>query len=196
MRWLKTKLDVFKDDAECEKLSASVYRKQRFNEPDPCYLVPAFSGLFCPWWQESARCVICGITANVDKSDLVYAGLRSSVYQTYDVLFVATLAKANNKCNSIVPLMALKKPNEIIVDGGMSNSDILMQSLADILSRFDQFYHYYYYFTQHAGNKLIHHFISTLYNLKLGICIGLLNQNIIKQEFSSNYIYIMFTIVI
>lgn len=134
MRWLKTKLDAFKDDAECEKLSASVYRKQGFNEPDPCYLVPAFSGLFCPWWQESARCVICGITANVDKSDLIYAGLRSSVYQTYDVLFVATLAKANNKYHSLAPLMTLKKPTEIMVDGGMSNSDTLMQSLADILN--------------------------------------------------------------
>ncbi|KAK4468689.1 hypothetical protein MN116_007871 [Schistosoma mekongi] len=134
MRWLKTKLDAFKDDSECEKLAADVYQEQRLNEPDPCYLVPAFSGLFCPWWHESARCIICGITANVDKSDFIYAGLRSSVYQTYDVLLAATLATANYRRHSIVPLKTLEKPNEIIVDGGMSNNNILMQSLADILN--------------------------------------------------------------
>ncbi|CAH8864453.1 unnamed protein product [Trichobilharzia szidati] len=133
MQWLSTKLDLFKNYEECEKLADTVHKQQRPGESDPCYLVPAFSGLFCPWWQESARCVVCGITSNVNKSDLVYAGLRSSVYQTYDVMSAATLAKTAGRRNSATPVITLKKPNEIIVDGGMSNSNVLMQSLADIL---------------------------------------------------------------
>ncbi|CAH8612695.1 unnamed protein product [Heterobilharzia americana] len=134
MKWLKTKLEVFKDYEESEKLASSVFKEQKSGEPDPCYLVPAFSGLFCPWWQESARCVICGITANISKADLIYAGLRSSVYQTYDVMLVATLAQTDRRRHSHTPLITLEKPKEIIVDGGMSNSSVLMQSLADVLN--------------------------------------------------------------
>ncbi|KAF6770523.1 hypothetical protein AHF37_11131 [Paragonimus kellicotti] len=129
VNWLRTKMKLFSDYEELESLALQAYTKHKENDSDPCYLVPAFSGLFCPWWQETARGTIAGLTADVDKGDMVYAALRSSVYQTYDVLRVATLAHGGDSGSDA----ALVKPREIVVDGGLANSSVLMQSLADIL---------------------------------------------------------------
>ncbi|KAA0200495.1 Glycerol kinase [Fasciolopsis buskii] len=129
INWLRNKLCLFSDYAELEKLARETYKTHQQNAQDPCYLVPAFTGLFCPWWQENARATLTGLTADVDRGAFIYAALRSSVYQTYDVLRVATLAEGTPVAGSF----ALTKPREIVVDGGMTNSLVLMQSLADIL---------------------------------------------------------------
>ncbi|KAF7256122.1 hypothetical protein EG68_06594 [Paragonimus skrjabini miyazakii] len=129
INWLRSKMKLFSDYEELEALAHQAYTKHKENDSDPCYMMPAFSGLFCPWWQETARGIIAGLTADVDKGDVVYAALRSCAYQTYDVLRVATLAHGGDSGSGA----ALVKPREIIVDGGLANSSVLMQSLADIL---------------------------------------------------------------
>ncbi|TGZ71283.1 hypothetical protein CRM22_002735 [Opisthorchis felineus] len=128
INWLKSKMKMFTDYKELESLAQRAYEKTEENGSDPCYLVPAFSGLFCPWWQENARAVLAGLTADVENSDMILAAIRSSVYQTYDVLRVATLASGGTRSGA-----TLTKPREIVVDGGLANSSVLMQSLADIL---------------------------------------------------------------
>ncbi|CAH8586951.1 unnamed protein product [Heterobilharzia americana] len=100
MKWLKTKLEVFKDYENLRNW-LHLFSKNK---------------------------------TNISKADLIYAGLRSSVYQTYDVMLVATLAQTDRRRHSHTPLITLEKPKEIIVDGGMSNSSVLMQSLADVLN--------------------------------------------------------------
>ncbi|TPP67053.1 Glycerol kinase [Fasciola gigantica] len=129
INWLRNKLSLFSDYEELETLAQETYKNHQENAQDPCYLVPAFSGLFCPWWQETARATVTGLTADVDRGAFIYAAIRSSAYQTYDVLRAATLAEDS----SPVRASTLTKPREIVVDGGMANSTILMQSLADIL---------------------------------------------------------------
>lgn len=126
--WLKKKLELFSDYNEAETLAQKAYTKQKETMLEPCYLVPAFSGLLCPWWQETARGTLLGLTADVERSDLIYAALRSAVYQTHDVLGVATLSRGDSKSDT-----TLLRPRDIVVDGGMTNSSVLMQSLADIL---------------------------------------------------------------
>ncbi|VDP74385.1 unnamed protein product [Echinostoma caproni] len=130
INWLRNKLSLFSDYKELEALAREAYKNHREDMPDSCYLVPAFSGLFCPWWQETARATLAGLTADVDRSAFIYAALRSSVYQTYDVLRVATMAEGRSAAGGAT----LTKPREIVVDGGMANSVVLMQSLADILN--------------------------------------------------------------
>ncbi|MCB1300870.1 MAG: glycerol kinase, partial [Tetrasphaera sp.] len=84
------------------------------------YFVPAFSGLFAPYWRPDARGAIVGLTRFVTKGHIARAALESTAYQTHDVL------EAMN-ADSGVPLRELK------VDGGMTANDTLMQFQADIL---------------------------------------------------------------
>ncbi|CAL8092480.1 unnamed protein product [Calicophoron daubneyi] len=128
MDWLRYRLNLFSDLVELDTITHDAYVNHKSDRTDSCYLVPAFSGLFCPWWQESARTVIAGVDSDTTKRDLVYAGLRAAVYQTYDVLRVATMATVYS-----ADAGALVRPEEIVVDGGMAGSAVLMQSLADIL---------------------------------------------------------------
>lgn len=120
-------MKLFSDYEELNRLCEEAHQGQKEGVPDPCYLVPAFTGLFCPWWQEDARAILAGITADVTCAEVLYAGVRSSVFQTHDVLNVATRAEGGGT-NRV-----LQRPRDIVVDGGLSNSDTLMQSLADIL---------------------------------------------------------------
>ncbi|CAH8582064.1 unnamed protein product [Dicrocoelium dendriticum] len=126
--WLKKALKIFSNYDEAETLAQTSYRKHKQAMAEPCYLVPAFSGLLCPWWQETARGTISGLTADVECGDLIYAALRSSVYQTYDVLSVVTPSQRDSKSDA-----TLLRPREIVVDGGLASSSVLLQSLADIL---------------------------------------------------------------
>ena len=82
--------------------------------------MPAFSGLYAPYWKDNARGVIAGLTRYVNKGHLARAVLESTAYQTRDVL------DAMNR-DSGVRLSALK------VDGGMVFNDLLMQFQADML---------------------------------------------------------------
>jgi glycerol kinase len=114
VQWLRDNLGLFDAAPQVEELARQV--------PDSggIYFVPAFSGLFAPYWQSDARGVIVGLTRFIDKNHIARAALEATAYQTREVL------EAMEK-DSGVQLTALK------VDGGMVHNDLLMQFQADIL---------------------------------------------------------------
>ncbi|WP_062522798.1 glycerol kinase GlpK [Demequina silvatica] len=114
VQWLRDNLGSIKDAREIEPLAASV--------PDNggAYFVPAFSGLFAPYWRPDARGAVLGLTQYVTKAHLARAVLEATGYQTRDVV-------AAGEADSGVPLGVLN------VDGGMTSNELLMQFLADIL---------------------------------------------------------------
>uniref|UniRef100_A0AAY4E762 Probable glycerol kinase n=1 Tax=Denticeps clupeoides TaxID=299321 RepID=A0AAY4E762_9TELE len=85
-----------------------------------CYFVPAFSGLYAPYWEPSARGIICGLTQFTNRSHLAFAALEAVCFQ------VRELMDAMNQ-DSGIPLSQLQ------VDGGMTSNRLLMQLQADIL---------------------------------------------------------------
>ncbi len=114
IQWLRDNLQLINNAAETEIIAQSV--------PDTggCYFVPAFSGLFAPYWRSDARGVIVGLTRYVNRAHIVRAALEAICYQTREVL------EAMN-ADSGVPLKRLK------VDGGATANNFLMQLQADIL---------------------------------------------------------------
>ncbi|MCB9154745.1 MAG: glycerol kinase GlpK [Caldilineae bacterium] len=114
VQWLRDNLDFFDFSQHVEDYAKKV--------PDSggIYFVPAFSGLFAPYWQSDARGVIVGMTRFVNKNHICRAALEATAYQTREVL------DAMEK-DSGVTLTALK------VDGGMVYNDTLMQFQSDIL---------------------------------------------------------------
>ena len=83
-------------------------------------LVPAYSGLFCPYWDTSARGTICGLTQFSSKNHICRAALEAVAWQVKDV--VEAMKQDGQDCNCLK------------ADGGMTNSDLLMQMQADILN--------------------------------------------------------------
>jgi glycerol kinase len=114
VQWLRDNLGIIKNSAEVETLAKSV------ENSGGIYFVPAFSGLFAPYWRSDARGVIVGLTRYINKGHIARAVLDATAYQTREVL------DAMNK-DSGVPLSSLK------VDGGMVYNETLMQFQADIL---------------------------------------------------------------
>jgi glycerol kinase len=114
VQWLRDNLGLISRSAEVEALARSV------EDNGGIYFVPAFSGLFAPYWRSDARGVIVGMTRYVNRGHLARAALEATAFQTREVL------DAMNK-DSGVNLKALK------VDGGMVYNDLLMQFQADIL---------------------------------------------------------------
>jgi glycerol kinase len=114
IQWLRDSLQIIHSAAETEELASSV------TDSGGCYFVPAFSGLFAPYWRSDARGVIVGLTRYVNRAHIVRAALESICYQTREVL------DAMN-ADSGVPLQQLK------VDGGATVNNFLMQLQADIL---------------------------------------------------------------
>jgi glycerol kinase len=114
VQWLRDNLGVISSAAEIEPLAASVA------DNGGAYFVPAFSGLFAPYWRPDARGAVVGLTRYVTKAHLARAVLEASAFQTREVL------DAMN-ADSGVPLTELK------VDGGMVGNELLMQFQADIL---------------------------------------------------------------
>ena len=114
VQWLRDNLAFFERSAQIEACARSV------EDNGGIYFVPAFSGLFAPYWRSDARGVIVGLTRYVTKGHICRAALEATAYQTRDVL-EAMNAEAG------VPLTALK------VDGGMVVNELLMQFQADIL---------------------------------------------------------------
>jgi glycerol kinase len=114
VQWLRDNLQLINHAADTEAIAKSV------DDTGGCYLVPAFSGLFAPYWRSDARGVIVGLTRYVNKAHIVRAALESICYQSREVL------DAMNR-DSGVPLRALK------VDGGATANNFLMQLQADIL---------------------------------------------------------------
>ncbi|XP_017565505.1 glycerol kinase isoform X3 [Pygocentrus nattereri] len=114
VRWLKDNLGIIQTSTELEKLAAGVGTSYG------CYFVPAFSGLYAPYWEPSARGIICGLTQFTNKSHLAFAALEAVCFQTREIL------DAMNQ-DSGIPL------NQLQVDGGMTSNRLLMQLQADIL---------------------------------------------------------------
>jgi glycerol kinase len=114
VQWLRDQLGLIKDAAETEELASEV--------PDNggVYFVPAFSGLFAPYWRPDARGAIVGLTRAATKAHLARATLESICYQTKDVL----VAMAEDTGTT---LDCLK------VDGGVTANNLCMQLQADIL---------------------------------------------------------------
>uniref|UniRef100_A0A8D3E8Z5 glycerol kinase n=1 Tax=Scophthalmus maximus TaxID=52904 RepID=A0A8D3E8Z5_SCOMX len=114
VRWLQDNLGIIGSSEELEKLAASVGTSYG------CYFVPAFSGLYAPYWEPSARGIICGLTQFTNKSHLAFAALEAVCFQTREIL------DSMNQ-DSGIPLTQLQ------VDGGMTSNRLLMQLQADIL---------------------------------------------------------------
>jgi glycerol kinase len=114
VQWLRDNLNFFEKSSDVEEFAKKV------DDAGGIYFVPAFSGLFAPYWKSDARGVIVGMTRYVNKYHISRAALEATAFQTREVL------DAMNK-DSGVPLKALK------VDGGMVYNEMLMQFQADIL---------------------------------------------------------------
>ena len=114
VQWLRDNLGLIRDSAEVEALARSV------DDNGGVYFVPAFSGLYAPYWRGDARGVIAGLTRYVNRGHIARAVLEATAWQTREVL------DAMN-ADSGVALTALK------VDGGMVGNELLMQFQADVL---------------------------------------------------------------
>ena len=114
VQWLRDNLGIIKNSPDIEKLANQV------EDNGGCYFVPAFSGLYAPYWKSDARGVIVGLTRYVNKSHIARAALEATAFQTWEVL------EAMEK-DAGIPITSLR------VDGGMVVNQLLMQFQADIL---------------------------------------------------------------
>ena len=115
VQWLRDNLRMIDNTEEIETLARSV------EDNGGIYIVPAFSGLFAPYWRNDARGVIVGLTRFINRGHIARAILEATAYQTREVLDAM-------ESDSDVRLKSLK------VDGGMVFNDLLMQFQADILN--------------------------------------------------------------
>lgn len=114
VQWLRDNMGMFEKSEDIEKLAAEV------EDNGDVYFVPAFSGLFAPYWRSDARGAIVGLTRFNTRHHIARAALESTAFQTREVLDAM-------RADSGVAL------NELKVDGGMVANDLLMQFQADIL---------------------------------------------------------------
>ena len=115
IQWLRDELKVIDSSEDSE------YMANKVSDTHGCYVVPAFTGLGAPHWDQYARGTIVGITRGVNKYHIIRATLESIAYQVNDVLNAM-------KADSGINLAALK------VDGGASANNFLMQTQADIIN--------------------------------------------------------------
>ena len=115
IQWLRDELRLIDSADDCE------YMAKKVKNTNGCYVVPAFTGLGAPYWDQYARGTIVGLTRGVNKYHIIRATLESLAYQAYDVL---TAMKADSDIN----LASLK------VDGGASANNFLMQTQADLIN--------------------------------------------------------------
>ncbi|GGC02861.1 glycerol kinase GlpK [Dyadobacter sediminis] len=115
VQWVRDNLGIIKQSSEIEQLAQTV------NDNGGAYFVPAFSGLYAPYWRNDARGVIAGLTRYVNKGHIARAVLEATAYQTLDVV------KAMEQ-DSGIKLASLR------VDGGMVSNQLLMQFQSDILN--------------------------------------------------------------
>jgi glycerol kinase len=114
VQWLRDNLQIISAASEVESLAASV------DDNGGVYVVPAFSGLFAPYWRSDARGVVAGLTRYATKAHLARAALEAVALQTREV------ADAMAADSGVAP-------TELRVDGGMTANELLMQIQADIL---------------------------------------------------------------
>jgi glycerol kinase len=115
VQWLRDNLGLFKDAQECEALARSV------DDHGGMFIVPAFAGLFAPYWRADARAAIVGLTAYNTKAHFARAAIDAAAYQVNEVL-----AAMRDDSGGAVGLTDLK------VDGGMTVNELLMQFQADL----------------------------------------------------------------
>ncbi|GAA4680534.1 glycerol kinase GlpK [Frondihabitans cladoniiphilus] len=115
IQWLRDNLGIINSAPEVEALATTV------DDNGGVYFVPAFSGLFAPYWRSDARGALVGLTRYVNKGHIARAALEATAFQTREVLDAVN-------ADSGVDLTELK------VDGGMTANDALMQFQADILN--------------------------------------------------------------
>ena len=113
IQWLRDELRLLEEARDSE------YMAQKVKDTNGCYVVPAFTGLGAPHWDQYARGTIVGLTRGCNKYHIIRATLDSLCYQVNDVLQAM-------KADSGIDLAALK------VDGGASANNYLMQTRADI----------------------------------------------------------------
>jgi glycerol kinase len=114
VQWLRDNLGFFTRAPQIEELA------RRVDDAGGMYIVPAFSGLFAPYWRSDARGVMVGLTRYINKAHICRAALEATAYQTLDVIEAM-------EQDAGMELKTLK------VDGGMVLNDLLMQFQADIL---------------------------------------------------------------
>ena len=114
IQWLRDEMRLIESAADSE------YHAGKVKDTAGCYVVPAFTGLGAPYWDQYARGAIVGLTRGVNKNHIIRATLESIAYQVSDVLEAM-------RSDSGIALTALK------VDGGASANNVLMQLQADIL---------------------------------------------------------------
>ncbi len=114
IQWLRDQLGIITNAAETESLASSVA------DTAGIYFVPAFSGLFAPYWRSDARGVIVGLTRAATKAHLARAALEAICYQTRDVMDAMV-------ADSGVPMKEMK------VDGGITANSLCMQMQADVM---------------------------------------------------------------
>jgi glycerol kinase len=114
VQWMRDNLGLIERSADIEALARTV------EDNGGCYIVPAFSGLFAPYWRPDARGVIAGLTAFVGKGHIARAALEAVAWQAREVADAMA-------ADSGLPLNHLK------ADGGMTANDLLMQIQADAL---------------------------------------------------------------
>lgn len=115
LQWLRDELRLIDSAPDSE------YMAQKVSDTNGCYVVPAFTGLGAPHWDQYARGAIVGLTRGVNKYHIIRATLDSLCYQTHDVLRAM-------EADSGIQLTALK------VDGGASANNYLMQTQSDIIA--------------------------------------------------------------
>jgi glycerol kinase len=116
VQWLRDNLGIIQRSEDVETLAATVENN------GGAYFVPAFSGLFAPYWRPDARGALVGLTRYVNKAHIARAALESTAFQTRDVID-AVIADTGRGLD------------ELRVDGGMTRDDLLMQFQADILGK-------------------------------------------------------------
>lgn len=115
VQWLRDEMRLIDSAIDSE------YMAQKVSDTNGCYVVPSFTGLGAPYWNQYARGVVTGLTRGVNKYHIIRATLESIAYQVNDVLQAM-------EADSGINLSALK------VDGGASSNDFLMQVQADIIN--------------------------------------------------------------
>ena len=114
IQWLRDNLQLIDSAAQVEELARTV------EDNGDCYLVPAFSGLYAPYWRSDARGVVVGLSRFINRGHIARASLEAAAYQSREVIEAM-------QADSGVELTTLK------VDGGMVADELLMQFQADIL---------------------------------------------------------------
>lgn len=115
VQWLRDEMRLIDSAQDSE------YMAKKVKDTNGCYVVPAFTGLGAPYWDQYARGTIVGITRGVNKYHIIRATLDSLAYQVHDVIMAM-------EADSKIKLASLK------VDGGASANDFLMQTQADIVN--------------------------------------------------------------